>query len=231
MDKRILLAEDEQNLRETLKLNLELEGYEVVSAETGTDALSQFFKAVFHLVILDVMLPELDGFSVCKRIKSEKPDIPVLFLTAKGAAEDRIAGLKIGAEDYIVKPFHLEELLLRVNNLIRRSARQTSPLTSGEYNFGGNTVNFTTYEVRTWKGGSEALSKKEIQLLKLLIDRRGEVVSRDEILETVWGYDVYPSTRTIDNFILSFRKLFEKDPKEPLHFHSVRGVGYKFTDN
>lgn len=231
MDKRILLAEDEQNLRETLKLNLELEGYEVVTAETGPDALDQFFKAVFHLVILDVMLPDLDGFAICKRIKSEKPDMPVLFLTAKGTAEDRVAGLKIGAEDYIVKPFHLEELLLRVGNLIKRSVRQASPLASGEYSFGENTVNFSTYEVKTYKGITESLSKKEIQLLKLLIDRRGEVVSRDEILETVWGYDVYPSTRTIDNFILSFRKLFEKDPKEPLHFHSVRGVGYKFTDN
>lgn len=230
MDKRILLAEDEQNLRETLKLNLELEGYEVVTAETGTDALAQFFKAVFHLVILDVMLPELDGFSICKRIKSEKPDMPVLFLTAKGTAEDRIAGLRIGAEDYIVKPFNLEELLLRVHNLIKRSARQTSPVISGEYTFGENQVNFSTYEVVTFRGTRESLSKKEIQLLKLLIDRKGEVVSRDEILETVWGYDVYPSTRTIDNFILSFRKLFEKDPKEPVHFHSVRGVGYKFTD-
>jgi two-component system, OmpR family, alkaline phosphatase synthesis response regulator PhoP len=230
VDKRILLAEDEENLRETLSLNLELEGYEVVTASTGTDALNHFFKAVFHLVILDVMLPELDGFAICKRIKSEKPDMPVLFLTAKGAAEDRVTGLKIGADDYIVKPFHLEELLLRVEKLIKRSQRQASPISSGEYSFGDNKVNFSTYEVKTFRGEQESLSKKEIQLLKLLIDRKGEVVSRDEILETVWGYDVYPSTRTIDNFILSFRKLFEKDPKEPMHFHSVRGVGYKFSD-
>lgn len=230
MDKRILLAEDEEHLRDTLKLNLELEGYEVTVAENGLQALNNFFRAVYHLVILDVMMPELDGFAVCKRIKSEKPETPVLFLTAKGAAEDRISGLKIGADDYLVKPFHLEELLLRVDKLIKRSQRQTSAIESSEYSFGGNKVNFATYEVTTFTGTKESLSKKEIQLLKLLIDRKGEVVSRDEILETVWGYDVYPSTRTIDNFILSFRKLFERDLKEPAHFHSVRGVGYKFND-
>lgn len=224
---RILLVEDEESLRDSLKLNLELEEYEVVAAANGRDALKYFHEQHFDLAILDVMLPEVDGFQICEQIRLTNLDMPVIFLTAKDTAADRIAGLKRGADDYLVKPFNLEELLLRVNNLIRRTSK--APENTPEiYEFGGNRINFLTFEAEA-KGKKFTLTKKEAMLLKLLIDRRNEVVSRQQILQSVWGYDVYPSTRTIDNFILSFRKYFEEDPKNPVYFLSVRGVGYKFV--
>jgi two-component system alkaline phosphatase synthesis response regulator PhoP len=154
--------------------------------------------------------------------------VPIIFLTAKDTSADRIAGLKKGADDYLTKPFHLEELLLRVNNLLRRTSKSPAN-TPDEYSFGNNKVNFKTYEAEG-VNGKLTLTRKEAMLLKLLIDRKNEVVSRHQILQSVWGYDVFPSTRTIDNFILSFRKYFEPEPRRPRYFHSVRGVGYKFTD-
>ena len=224
---RILLVEDEESLRDSLKLNLELEDYEVVATDNGKDAIKYFREQHFDLAILDVMLPEVDGFQICEQIRLTNLDLPVIFLTAKDAATDRISGLKRGADDYITKPFNLEELLLRVSNLIRRTSKD--PEYSPEvYEFGDNRVNFVTYEAEA-NGKTISLTKKEAMLLKLLIDRRNEVVSRQQILQSVWGYDVYPSTRTIDNFILSFRKYFEEDPKNPEYFLSIRGVGYKFV--
>lgn len=224
---RILLVEDEESLRESLKLNLELEDYEVVATDNGKDAIKYFHEQHFDLAILDVMLPEVDGYQICEQIRLTNLDMPVIFLTAKDAAADRISGLKRGADDYITKPFNLEELLLRVSNLIRRTSK--APENTPEiYEFGGNRINFVTYEAEA-KGKTFSLTKKEAMLLKLLIDRRNEVVSRQQILQSVWGYDVYPSTRTIDNFILSFRKYFEEDPKNPGYFLSIRGVGYKFV--
>ena len=224
---RILLVEDEESIRDTVKLNLELEGYEVVIAKDGKRALKHFREQHFDLIILDVMLPEVDGFQVCEQIRLTNMEVPVIMLTAKDAAADRITGLKRGADDYLTKPFNLEELLLRVDKLIKRSSKRTDN-TPESYTFGKNTVNFTTYEAHG-NPGDFILTKKEAMLLKLLVDRRNEVVSRQQILQSVWGYDVYPSTRTIDNFILSFRKYFEEDPKNPQYFQSVRGVGYKFT--
>lgn len=214
-------------MRDSLKLNLELEDYEVVATDNGKDAIKHFHEQHFDLAILDVMLPEVNGFQICEQIRLTNLDLPVIFLTAKDAATDRISGLKRGADDYITKPFNLEELLLRVSNLIRRTSKD--PENSPEfYEFGGNRINFVTYEAEA-KGNTFSLTKKEAMLLKLLVDRRNEVVSRQQILQSVWGYDVYPSTRTIDNFILSFRKYFEKDPKNPAYFLSIRGVGYKFV--
>ena len=225
---RILLVEDEENIREGIKLNLELEQYEVETAKEGKEALKKFKEQHFDLLILDVMLPEVDGFQICEQVRLTNLEIPIIFLTAKDTAMDRIAGLKKGADDYITKPFNLEELLLRVNNLIRRTSK--SPTNTPEvYEFGENTVNFATYEASSISGRDFMLTKKEAMLLKLLIDRKNEVVSRQQILQSVWGYDVYPSTRTIDNFILSFRKYFEENPKSPQFFRSVRGVGYKFV--
>jgi two-component system alkaline phosphatase synthesis response regulator PhoP len=224
---RILFAEDEENIRELVKLNLELEGYEVVPASNGRDALKYFGEQHFDLAVLDVMLPEINGFQVCEQIRLTNLEMPIIFLTAKDSTPDRIAGLKKGADDYLTKPFHLEELLLRVNNLIRRTSK--APENTPEvYQFGNNKVNFRTYEAEG-AGGPVLLTKKEAMLLKLLIDRKNEVVSRNQILQSVWGYDVFPSTRTIDNFILSFRKYFEEDQRNPKYFHSIRGVGYKFT--
>jgi two-component system alkaline phosphatase synthesis response regulator PhoP len=224
---RIFLVEDEISIRDALKLNLELEGYEVVTTGDGKKVLKMFKEQHFDIVLLDIMLPEVSGLELCEQIRLVNMDIPIIFLTAKDTTADKVAGLKKGADDYIVKPFNLEELLLRIQILLKRSQGTTS--TSLEsFEFGENKANFKTYEA-TGNQGEFKLTKKEAMLLKLLIERRGEVVSRQQILQSVWGYDVYPSTRTIDNFILSFRKYFEEDPKSPNFFHSVRGVGYKFV--
>jgi two-component system alkaline phosphatase synthesis response regulator PhoP len=226
-DMRILFVEDEENIRDIVKLNLELEEHEVVATSNGRDALKFFQEQHFDLVLLDIMLPEINGLEICEQIRLTNLEVPIIFLTAKDAAPDRIVGLKKGADDYLTKPFHLEELLLRINNLIRRSNK--SPENTPEvYNFGKNSVNFRTFEAEG-NQGRFVMTRKETMLLKLLVDRKNEVVSRNQILQYVWGYDVYPSTRTIDNFILSFRKYFEEDPRNPVFFHSIRGVGYKFT--
>jgi two-component system alkaline phosphatase synthesis response regulator PhoP len=225
---RVLFVEDEENIREMVRLNLELEGYEVLVAKEGKQALKYIAEQHFDLAILDIMLPEIDGYQICEQVRLTNREIPIMFLTAKDAASDRIVGLKRGADDYLTKPFHLEELLLRVKNLIRRSAKSTES-TMELFDFGGNKINFATFQVNSKTSGEFMLTKKEAMLLKLLIDRKNEVVSRQQILQAVWGYDVYPSTRTIDNFILSFRKYFEQDPKQPQFFRSIRGVGYKFV--
>jgi two-component system alkaline phosphatase synthesis response regulator PhoP len=228
---RVLLVEDEEHLQEALKLNLELEGYAVSVSGNGKEALSLFHEGRFNLVILDVMLPEMDGFSVCRAIRLTDTRVPVLFLTAKDTTADKIQGLRTGADDYLTKPFNLEEFLLRVKKLISRSmVSQGQAIPLELYSFDGNEINFSNYECKTFRGEKILLTKKEAGLLKLLIDRKNEVVSRESILETVWGYDIYPSTRTIDNFILAFRKYFEHDQHKPKHFISVRGVGYKFSE-
>ncbi len=226
---RILLVEDESSLREALQINLELEGYEVVSTANGRKALELFEGQHFDLLLLDVMLPELDGFSIAEQVRLSNAEVPILMLTAKDLPQDRVMGLKRGADDYLTKPFHLEELLLRIANLLRRSQRARGEVPD-LYEFGGNTVNFATHEATTWRGAALTLTKKEAMLLKLFVERKGEIVSRQQILQSVWGYDVFPSTRTIDNFVAAFRKYFERNPKEPQFFHSVRGVGYRFTD-
>jgi two-component system alkaline phosphatase synthesis response regulator PhoP len=227
----ILLVEDEENLQEALKLNLELEGYEVTGSFDGAEALRFFQQEHFDLIILDVMLPELDGISVCETIRLTNTEIPILILSAKNSSADRVIGLKKGADDYLTKPFNLEELLLRVDKLIRKSgqlaARQPLPEV---YQFGKNKIDFKALQCSNKKGENITLSKKEGMLLKLLIENKNEVVTREKILQAVWGYNVYPTTRTIDNFILNFRKYFEEDSRNPHYFHSVRSVGYKFTE-
>ncbi|MGB0423073.1 MAG: response regulator transcription factor [Flavobacteriales bacterium] len=226
---RILLVEDEDPLRKTISLNLELEGYEVVTAATGSEGLEVFRTQRFDLAILDVMLPKVDGFTICKTVRLEGNHTPIMFLTAKNSGDERVEGLKIGGDDYLGKPFHLEELLLRIANLIgRKQNRDTSMNELDEFTFGKCSVNFKSYKILDKEGKEEVISKKEMMLLRLLIQKPDEVVSREEILETVWGYDVFPSTRTIDNYILAFRKYFEDNPRQPKHFFSVRGVGYKF---
>lgn len=227
----ILLVEDEENLHESLKLNLELEGYQVSSAFDGSKALETLQKEYFDLVILDIMLPEIDGISVLERLRLQNNDVPVLILSAKNTGADRVLGLKKGADDYLIKPFDLEELLLRVQKLIsQRKKTQEKDSVGNTYSFGNNTIDFKAQEALTKTGERVQLSKKEAMLLKLLIENKNEVVPREKILQTVWGYNVYPTTRTIDNFILSFRKYFEEDSRNPKYFHSVRGVGYKYSE-
>ena len=230
MADRILLVEDEPSLYEALKLNLELEGYSVTVAVDGEQALEKFKSGHFHLIILDVMIPKIDGFVVCETIRLENAKVPILFLSAKNSAEDKINGLKTGADDYMAKPFNLEEFLLRVSLLVKRghALSETSTENFDHFEFGGNRIDFTSFEIRSWDGEVRSLSKREMKLLKLLIEKRGKVVSREEILQKIWGYDVFPSTRTIDNYILAYRKYFEKNQRKPKHFFSVRGVGYKF---
>ncbi|WP_126972483.1 response regulator transcription factor [Gynurincola endophyticus] len=227
----ILLIEDEENLHEALKLNLELEGYEVSSAFNGTEALQKVQEEYFDLLIVDVMIPEIDGISVIETIRVQQNEVPVLILSAKNTSSDRVLGLKKGADDYLTKPFNLEELILRVQKLINKNLKMNDKVTIGDtYSFGSNYIDFKAQEATTKSGEKIQLSKKESMLLKLLIENKNEVVPREKILQTVWGYNVYPTTRTIDNFILSFRKYFEDDSRNPKYFHSVRGVGYKYTE-
>jgi two-component system alkaline phosphatase synthesis response regulator PhoP len=221
-------VEDEESIRTLLKFNLEMEGYEVLAVGNGKKAIDLVDQQHFDLLLLDIMLPEVDGLQIAEHVRLTQFDIPIIFLTAKDDPEERVEGLKKGGDDYITKPFNLEELLLRVKNQLKRKEKESNNGVE-EYEFGDYRVNFKTYEVTSHRETFE-LTNKEAMLLKLLIDRKGEVVSRQQILQAVWGYDVYPSTRTIDNFILSFRKYFEKDSKNPKFFHSVRGVGYKFVD-
>lgn len=227
----ILLVEDEEHLQETLKLNLELEGYEVTIAADGITALKTIQQEHFELLILDVMIPELDGIAVCETIRLTNNELPILILSAKNSSEDRVLGLKKGADDYLTKPFNLEELLLRVDKLLKKSEQLSGrPATLDVFIFGKNKIDFSAQEVTLKNGSKVTLTKKEVMLLKLLIENKNTAVTREKILQSVWGYQVYPTTRTIDNFILTFRKYFEPDSRNPRYFHSVRGVGYKFTD-
>ena len=227
----ILLVEDEENLHDALKLNLELEGYEITSAYDGNEALKAVKDEYFDLIIMDVMLPHMDGISVTETIRIQNNEVPILILSAKNSSADRVLGLKKGADDYMVKPFNLEELLLRVDKLILKNKKLLDKETIGDtYEFGNNKVDFKAQVATTWNSAQIELSKKEVMLLKLLIENRNEVVTREKILQSVWGYNVFPTTRTIDNFILNFRKYFEKDSRNPKFFQSVRGVGYKYTE-
>lgn len=225
MKKRILVVEDEQSLRQMIAFNLEAEGYEVVTVVDGNKAL-ELLPSInrFSLVLLDVMMPFVSGLDVCAEIRKHS-QIPVLFLSAKGTSADRIAGLKLGANDYLPKPFDLEELLLRV--LVLTGKNETAERES--MTIDAFEVNFKTYQVMLAGKETALLTKREVALLHFFSKHANEVVSRDQILDEIWGVDQFPTSRTIDNYILNFRKIFEKDAKNPVLFHSIRGVGYKFT--
>ena len=228
MYNKVLIIEDEDDLLSGLKLNFELENYLVETAESGAEGLEKILNNSFDLIILDVMLPEMDGFTVCEKAREKGVITPIIFLTAKSNNLDKINGLKLGADDYLTKPFSLEELMLRAKIILKRSVK-TIANDLNNFEFEGNRINFSTYEVINYRGEIDSLSKKEVELLRLLISKKNEVVSRDEILDAIWADHALPTPRTIDNFILTFRKLFEKNAKEPQHFHSIRGVGYKFV--
>lgn len=228
---RILLVEDEVHLQHAIKLNLELEGYQVQICGTGTEAIRTFREQKFDLVLLDIMLPEMDGLMVCENIRMYDQHIPVLFLSARNTPADRINGLKKGADDYLTKPFELEELMLRIQKLLERSRqiRETHVNKVPKvFRFGDNWINFESHEAKGVNGHFE-LTKKELLLMRLLIENQNQVVSREHILKVVWDYTVIPNTRTIDNFILALRKYFEKDPKSPVYIQSARGIGYRFA--
>lgn len=226
----ILLVEDEPNLARGIKENLEAEGYTVDHVADGRVALDRIRTHEYGLVVLDVMLPGMDGFTVCETARREGRDTPILFLTARGGPDDRIRGLGVGGDDYLPKPFQLRELLLRVAAILRRRVRYDA-ITALEpvVRFGGNEFDFRSFRGHSHDGVEQFLTQKEAMILKVLAERAGRVVWRDEILDLVWGEDVLPSTRTIDNFIVRLRKRFEPDPEHPRHFHTVRGIGYRFT--
>ena len=226
---RILIVDDEVHLAEGIRENLEAEGYHTEVAHDGKAGLERVRNQHFDLLVLDVMMPNMDGLTLCEQLRREGRQTPVLFLTVKNEAQDRVRGFEAGGDDYLPKPFHLQELLLRVQAILRRSAWYGGAREA--LTFGGNTIDFQTYEARAWDGTSHALTHKEAMILKALSERAGGIVTREEILDRVWGYEVYPSTRTIDNFIVRLRKRFEKSPDHPLHFHTVRGVGYRFTSD
>lgn len=222
---KICVVEDENSIAEMVRFNLEMESYEVELIQDGAEALELFKRNFeFDLIILDVMLPNVSGVDLCRLIR-QTSQVPILFLSAKGTTADRIEGLKAGGNDYLPKPFDLEELLLRIAILLNTNPKSTEEIVT----IGSCEVNFKTFLVVNEETEDEiTLSKKEVALLQLFYSKAGEVISRSEILDKVWGKDQFPTTRTIDNFILHFRKIFETNPKEPNHFHSVRGVGYKF---
>ena len=229
MKRHILIVEDEQHLAEALAHNLQFEGYSTTVAYDGEEGLRLAQTIQFDLVILDIMMPKLDGLEVCRRLRATGSRVPVLFLTARSSDADRLLGLKVGADDYVAKPFLLEELILRIQGIFRRQDwYRTPPEQQESYRFGDNQVNFLSFEAQA-KGRSISLTEKECMLLKLLVERKNQVVSREEILERVWGYRFSTSSRTIDNFIVRLRRYFEPDPKNPAFIHSVRGVGYRFT--
>ncbi|MCD4750282.1 MAG: response regulator transcription factor [Thermoanaerobaculales bacterium] len=230
MKKHILIVEDEEHLAEALAHNMQFEGYMTTTALDGEQGLRLAQSIHFDLIVLDIMMPKLDGLEVCRRVRGSGSKVPILFLTAKASDADRLLGLKLGADDYMAKPFLLEELILRIQGIFRRQDwYRLAPEEQKTYSFGENQVNFLTFEARS-KGKTFNLTEKECMLIKLLVERKNQVVSREEILERVWGYHFSTSSRTIDNFIVRLRRYFEEDPKNPRFIHSIRGVGYRFID-
>jgi len=228
---RILLVEDEETLAVGLEYNLTEEGYLIKWARNGRDAIELFKKEKFDLIILDIMLPYLNGFEVAEIIRKADPQIPVLMLTAKTESDDKIKGLEKGADDYMTKPFHLQELLLRVKGMLKRKNwYKQSHAYQPVYKFGGNEINFESLICHNGKNELR-LTPQEAMLLKYLIERKGQVVTRKELLENVWHLNPDIETRTVDIFIVRLRKYFENDPSNPVYFKSIRGAGYMFEVN
>ncbi len=232
---KLLVIEDEAVVREGLVDNLKLEGYEVVSCDNGLDGLDAFEKENPDLVILDLMMPKLNGFEVCRRMRETKRATPIIMLTAKCSEVDKVVGLELGADDYLTKPFGMRELFARIKALLRRTQAVSTDEKSTEPNggkeelvFGDVVVDFRTYRAR--KADREILlSAKEFELLRYLANQKDVPVSRDELLDHVWGYNNYPTTRTVDNFISRLRQKVEDSPEHPRHLLTVHGVGYKFV--
>jgi DNA-binding response OmpR family regulator len=226
MKRRILVVEDDAHLADGLRINLELEGYEPLLAGSGEEGLELWRSGGIDLILLDVMLPGMDGFAFCRRVRDEGDRVPVLFLTARSAGQDRIRGLDEGGDDYITKPFDLAELLARIKSLFRRQDWFRGQEASSLLRIGRAEVNLRAYQAVTPEGTVD-LKEKEVMILRLLSEHEGEPVDRETILDRVWGFGAYPTTRTVDNFILSLRKIVEADPHKPRHILTVHGVGYR----
>jgi two-component system alkaline phosphatase synthesis response regulator PhoP len=227
---KLIVVEDEEHLAEVISENLELEGYSVEVVTDGLAALARLRREPAPaLVLLDVMLPGMDGFTICDTLRREGRDIPILFLTARSGLDDRVRGLELGGDDFLGKPFDLRELMLRVRAILKRSTWYASPSAAGEVlTLGAARVDFKRYVVLL-DGREVQLSQKETMILRCLAEKPGEVIARAEILDRVWGYDAFPTERTIDNFIVRLRRLLEPDPQAPRYIHTVRGTGYRLT--
>ncbi len=227
---KILIVEDEPDMRTGLKDNLEFEGYEVNFAEDGESGLKNILEGDYNLVLLDVMLPKMSGFDVCKTVRKKGNNVPIILLTAKGEEIDKVLGLELGADDYITKPFGLRELLARIKAVLRRGEeRSESQAKNAFINIGRISINFTSYNAFE-DGLAVQMSHKEFETLNYLWSNRNSTVSRDDLLNNVWGYDESPTTRTVDNFILKLRQKIEKDPDHPRIILTVHGIGYKMVE-
>ncbi len=229
MKRRILVVEDDSHLADGLQINLELEGYEVLLAGSAEEGRDLWQGGGIDLILLDVMLPGMDGFEFCRLIRREGDRVPVLFLTARSAGRDRIRGLDEGGDDYITKPFELQELLARIKSIFRRQDWFRVAEVEPELRIGEAVIDLRGYKAVT-AGGTVALKEKEAMILRLLSEHRGEAVDRQTILDRVWGFGAYPTTRTVDNFILALRKIVEADPHHPRLIQTVHGVGYRLAD-
>ena len=227
---KILLVEDEDSLAIGLEYNLKEEGYSVDRASDGREALEKYQTGNYDLVILDIMLPSFDGFEIADSIRKDFPQMPILMLTARTSSDDKVRGLEIGVDDYLTKPFHLKELLLRVGGMLKRKSwYHDSSAKAPVFKFGKNEINFSLLTA-TGRGKNIQLTQHEAMVLKYLIERKGTIVSRQELLENVWHINPEVETRTVDNFIVRLRKYFESNPAKPVYFKSIRSAGYIFYD-
>jgi DNA-binding response OmpR family regulator len=226
---RILIVEDEPSMRMGLKDNLEFEGYETETAEEGDSGLKKIIEKRYDLVLLDVMLPNISGFDICKTVRRKGINTPIILLTAKGEEIDKVLGLELGADDYITKPFSLRELLARIKAVLRRGETSAAADSGNDIGIGRIEVNFSSYTA-TEDGNPVQMSHKEYEILNYLWKNRNKTISRDDLLSNIWGYDETPTTRTVDNFILKLRQKLEKDPNHPQIIITVHGIGYKLID-
>jgi DNA-binding response OmpR family regulator len=226
---RILLVEDEKHIAQGIIFNLELEGFLITHTETGAAAMEAFGRQSFDLVVLDLMLPDSHGFDLCREMRKTRPQLPILMLTALGEEQDRVNGLKEGADDYLTKPFSLDEFLLRIRGMLRRSAwYQPSQIKTEDYQFGSNLIDLNNLAAETTKGKIR-ITELEGRMLAIFFSNEGETLTRATLLKSVWGMAEDTETRTLDNFIVRIRKYFEEDPANPKHFLTVRGRGYRFV--
>jgi DNA-binding response OmpR family regulator len=223
--KTILVIEDDVSILRGLKDNLKFEKYEVLTATEGHEGLKLALENSPDLIILDIMLPGINGYDICRKVKDQKPGVPIIMLTARGKEVDKVAGLDLGADDYVTKPFSITELMARIRAVLRRVQEEPSELET--FSFGNVTLDFKKFE--TFVNNREIhLSAREYAILKLFVEHTEEVIHRHLLLDEVWGYETYPTTRTVDNYILDLRKKLEEDPSHPKHILSIRGAGYKF---
>ena len=225
MSIKVLIIEDDSSILRGLKDNLEFEGYTIFTAMEGKEGLRISLEESFDLVLLDLMLPGINGYEICKRVKKEKPLLPIFMITARGTEMDKVIGLDMGADDYLTKPFSMPELLARIRALVRRTAQSLPVKEISE--FGQVYINFKKHQALV-NGKEISFSTREFEIMQYLIQREGDAIHRHELLDEVWGFDNLPTTRTVDNFMLNLRKKIEIDPRHPKHIISIRGIGYKF---